>query len=399
MTSGALFSSNAAYLEADLSWLREALDAFEGDGALLLSDRDALRARRRDAMAAGVPIPLEMLAEAYGLGPAEELALLIAATEHLSHPLWRRLVALDPTPGPGIGQGLLSALLGGGGALLTQHPALSLDGVLVTGGLMDNDGARVRVPQHVALAILGVRSLDAALREHCELYEPTRSLVDVALSSSARELANELLRVFRARDGGVGLTRRSWVLAVGGPAGVGKSALADALVASLQRMTLRVRCGLLTSDIPRLLRLAFRNAQLLGAVLHLEHPEVMLEHHAEYEALLAALVADFNGLVVVEGDAGVLREQLCYRIDLTAPGPEERLVLWEAAVRHPVAADSGIDLDELAAVPMTGPAIRLAVDWALQLALSRRQGAFTQADLLESIRVQQQARSPRVSGD
>jgi SpoVK/Ycf46/Vps4 family AAA+-type ATPase len=304
------------------------------------------------------------IARAFGLTPPEADVLLLAAAPELD-PRFRRVVgflhdnlnrdrvtvglAVEVLATRGVSQRAARALFHAD-APLRQQQVLLLGGA----GLDALSGRELVCPERVVRALLGENVLDDALIGLAQLAAPGVALTEVKAPMVPRAL--ELLVESDAKTpAGLGDKARP-IIALKGPDGSGKQHTARAMATALGRPLLVVDATLLPKDageLLRLLRLAVREALLLGAMLYIDHAD----HHSDPEgpahphpALLTALrrypeVFFVAGLRRIDGLGPLERD--VFRILCELPTPSERARLWAAAIPAGVKVHADVDLAEI----------------------------------------------------
>jgi hypothetical protein len=196
----------------------------------------------------------------------------------------------------------------------------------------------VRVDERIADFLAGGDAIDARLRAVAELAprlaeSDARESRDLGTWMRERELAGEL----------------DAVLLLSGPYGAGHERVAGALCSEAGIPLLACDVGAaLESPLGwrGCLSLAFREARLQHGAILWRSCELLLREDAEgrhWDALVAA-AEGFEGLTLFASDvpwdpAGRLRDKPFVRIDLPAPGFEQRARLWERELERHIPAD------------------------------------------------------------
>jgi len=411
-----------AWMAWELAWLEERLEAWlraakepslaGGFYGLVAHQNEArgpalaLRAER------GAGLAMERLSLSHGLHWQQEQLLVACLAPHLSASVGRLLMqaqgnVLKPHPEADF----VCALIYPRADRLTRLSAerhvvgLQAAGLLQTMPSGRESGPRALLdqalvgPDFIAQSLLGRPGLDGRLRGVATLREPTRALFDLILSPDVRRPLEEFAAgLFNTR------TRQpvldgAWVVRICGPRQCGRSLCAEALAHTVRRPLLTVELGALASH-PHpevLLETAALNARHLGAVLHLDGPERLLQGRTTLESALVTCVERAGGLTVLEvsEDAalGRLDGSVQVTIELQAPRGDERRQLWESALPAEAELAGDVNLGAISGTfELTGGQIQQAMRWALQRVLARGGGAIEQADLESGARQQLRSR-------
>ena len=219
------------------------------------------------------------------------------------------------------------------------------------------------------------------------LEVPGIRLSDVVLAPAQRRQVDELLEAVRRRPElvgrlGIGGPRRdrTGVAALFcGPPGTGKTLCAEALAGELNRPLAVARATSLLSkwvgETERNLDALFRQARDRRAVVLIDEADSLLarrdapgaaRHDVSMVNALLELVERHPGLVVLATNAPdrldpALERRLDHRVAFEAPGRAERERLWVLMLGESGASDGSVDVEALAAVEVSGAAIRSAV--------------------------------------
>lgn len=416
------FTSNHEYLTWEMSRWREHLDALNALGgdpgpeaiadyqrfaSQSLASRAAAIEDRREAAASGTLIPLDALSHAYQLTPLEESLLLLGLAQHLSVPVWNRVLQAGGERWLEAG---FAAQLVSPDALLTDTAPLEPDAALLRSGLLtlahpplpgsvDRGllARAVQVPHYIASAVMGRPVLDERLSALCELRQPNMPLFDIILEPRAQRQVDTFVRAFYTRERGVApLGPRGWRLLLTGPRAVGKSMLAEAIATLIERPLFVIHAHLLAHHTRphALFETAARNAQMLGAVLLVVEPERLLEMHPALIGHVTQLIRELSGLVLLEvhrADAlGPSFEPLIdFAIELPRPDAPERTQLWERFLPHNLKIAPSLDLPAVGSTyELTGGQIEAAMAWACQRASMRNPPELHQDDVEDGAKTQ-----------
>ncbi len=408
------FESNAGYVNWELSRVIARLQLFlkakeegaaevfaEGAAQLVVSRRETMESRRR-AVGEGVPIHFEWYCERFGLSPLEEEAMWLCLTAHMSIGGWRLLMyAQGSVLKPWLETGFIAELLDLDDGLLTDTELFEPQSRLVMSGLTSIEagaegGIRaeplsniIRTPQHVAAFVGGRMMVDSVLAGFCEVTTPGRALFDVVLPPAVRSQVGEIARGFRSRTRTVDFRSRCWTVFISGPAGSGKSALAEGLASTVGRPIFNVSCDRIpdSPDAASLVALAIRNCSLIDAVLVVQRPERLAARSPQAIAELGQALTRFRGLAIVEcRETGALPDVfdplVRFSLVLESPDTKGREQLWESLLVAEVPVASDVNLRHLAAgYELNGRQIKAAVDWAMQRGVARGVEAVTMEDL------------------
>lgn len=421
-------TSNATYVRLELERLAALVDVFihhrdagepgfDALAARFAAERPALREARARAARRGVELPMELLSAEAQLSDVEEDLLWLTAAVHLSPHLAARLLqAQGDVLKSHLELGFALRLVGACDDLLL--PAWALHGELTAlrrgwlrleapsngTGLRPPLAARTLRATHFISALLaGSPGLDVELAGACRLVRPQLQIFDLILSEATQQKVERFIAGFpsRSRGGPRGPIRSC--LAVSGPQGIGKTALAEVLGATFERL-------LLCADLPALaaapqpheaLQLLFANAAVLGAVLVLDRPHLLLQHHPHLTGALTRAVQSYAGVLIIEVEdlqeiPPALEAALEQHIELDPLDASRRQELWEGMLPLHLNIQPDLPLTGLAQTHELSPArTRLAVRWASQLAAARPDATLTYSDLLEGAQSQLASRLGR----
>lgn len=248
-------------------------------------------------------------------------------------------------------------------------------------------GRTVRLDPRIAGFLLDDDAPDERLRLVSDVVEPESSLADLVVPA---ELGARLAAL--ATDPAPDL-----LVHLRGTAGVGRRSAAAALCAAWGADLLVVRGARLAGETAEAfattLRRLDREARLQGAVLYWDDVDGLLtdDREAQLELLLTTLAAYpgpacLSGWASWEPPAGIE----LVRLELSAPGDEDRRRLWSAAIDGAGIDAAASDVAELAArFRLTGGQIRGAVATARGLARARapRVSEVSSRDLHEACRL------------
>ncbi|MBN1946948.1 MAG: ATP-binding protein [Bradymonadales bacterium] len=422
---GALrFENNREYISWEFGRLRRQMEAYirlQNDhsfadeyydllGRLAVERQVAVQARR-EAVSRGVSIPFEQLSRRFHLTGEDEEILLFCLTPQHSHTVWNVLVAAQGNLlKPYLEVGFVAERVRPAADLVTDRPWYKPNSALVRNGLImieaPEDGSSagilchsVRVPYFVASIIMGRDSLENRLTDFCELTSPTTEPFEVVLPEQTRQTVDGFIKSFYRGQIPLELEQKPRTILINGPAQCGKTTLARSLAWAFRRPQLTVYLDRLPkqSDGAQMLQLAFHNARLLGAILHMNRPEQLLEIDPQLIGCLCNFVDQYQGLVVFESQQpeklGVLLKLVDLVIHLDYPEFEEREQLWESLIPPDVQLARSPGLKELASVyELTGGQIKRAIEWAKQLADARDDQQVYHDDLLAGAQSQLRSR-------
>ncbi len=401
-----------------------------------LDDPDALRAEAgelgaritsRVSTTQAMP-PLLALAERFSLDAHQRDALLIAAAPSIDSRFARYYAALHPTHAPEPTVDLCLSLWTD-----TVSERLSLRRVFREGGrlseshllLIDRDRAlhgdsflnlALRPSERALEWLLGETGLDAQLRSHTQLIDPTIGLDAAVLPEGLRASIDALIAhhaEYRDLLTSSGLSARithgrGIVMAFIGPPGTGKTFTAEAVAKELGKRLLVVDpAQVLSPKQPVEVNLAglFREAHLQNAVVFFDECESLLGHRlASGSSGLAptvlAAMERFDGVIILATNLPQLLDEavdrrLLLRAVFEIPSVSLRRRLWESHLPSGLLRAPDVSTDRLAAdFELTGGHIKNAVLVAVNRALGRteRPIALTHADLETAARSQIRAR-------
>lgn len=254
----------------------------------------------------------------------------------------------------------------------------------------------IELDQRVLHYILGNNSIDERLFSVVELMTPTLSLDDIPVDPVIKmDLLNLTGHHFSSARKG----NKRLVLNLHGPYGVGKRELALGLCAQLKCPLLYLDMELLLaegSDLPKQLRLAFREALLQQAAVYLDHADVLLSgDHKSVIKPLAKHIATYGWLTFLSGKAGWKAKgafigSTFQSLKLPVPNATLREAVWEKALETiTVPADEGWATQLARAFRLTPGQIQDAVEWAKnRRAMAGVDQRITMADLLMACREQ-----------
>ncbi len=216
-------------------------------------------------------------------------------------------------------------------------------------------GRELSAPERVVRAALGEPGIDDLLTGIARLDSAGVPLSQI--SNPPDNLANalDLLKKDQAdRPVTVGAPMRP-VIAIRGPAHAGKKHVARALMKELGRPMVIVDFSRLPKtnvDLPRILRIAARDALLLGAALYIDQADLFADPEAlaEPPRPLLDLLARFPDVVFL-GSTRRLHQldqhREVLRMTCDMPSPDQRKQLWTRFLPADVQLGKDVDLDEL----------------------------------------------------
>jgi SpoVK/Ycf46/Vps4 family AAA+-type ATPase len=400
-------TSNADYLRLEAARVLASLARLLGTTRpepLTLPGGDAVIEARRRAVAAGVAIPFEGLTRRFGLSWADEEVLWVCLAAQLSTRVGQALMAAQGQTAPsGVQVGFLSELAAVGGDLVSDMRWSFPGSPLMRNGLLVGEapapGASrswpdraVYAPGYLMMAVQGSRGVDARVAEACELVVPGHALFDVVLPAAAAKAVEGFMSGFRRGPRLVTGGLRPWTLLLSGPAGSGKSHLAEGLAHAMERQILRVDARRV-SDSAHADLVAF-HARFHETVLHVLVPD----HLPTGGELLERLIARHHGVTILEArETRQISPRLAGRIDfgiaLTPPDVHARTQIWEGRLPAELSVEADVDLASLAAqYELSGAQISTAATWAQQVAVAQGRDRVGQHDLALAARGQLGAR-------
>ncbi|MBN1944304.1 MAG: AAA family ATPase [Bradymonadales bacterium] len=400
------FPSNEAYLGWEMTRLMHRVQALIGVKSdpstlvqfhelvnLLQSTRPAAMEMRHAAYQAGVDIPFDAISRRFHLRPEDEEILMICMAPHLSNYVWGLLLHAQGTVlKPYLEVGFIADLFQPSTTLLTRRTWCEPDSPLIRHGLIVLDqpsqpgvppvsllAHSVQAPHYLAAAVTGRPVLDERVVPFCSLFQPTVELFDIILSLNNRQRVEEFVRGFYRRSTLLEVDQKCWTLMISGPAGSGKSRLAEGLARAFNRQLFTVYLNRLAriEESIILLNRAFQNAQFLNALLLLVQPEQLLATYPGLLGPLLNLISSYHGLTVleprdVEQLPPLFESVIHFAIDIERTDAEEREQLWESLLPPQASLGQGVRLVDVASTfELTGGQIQSAIAWAQQRAKAR----------------------------
>lgn len=248
-------------------------------------------------------------------------------------------------------------------------------------GATDLIARQVHVPAHVQRELLGDRAAPLSVA-FASIVEPRWSFHDIAINEEDR--AN-LLGVLTSAPLLASRTGHSGpqLILLTGTSGTGKTSLAHACAAAVQRKLLRVDTqGLLArgGDINAALRELLVETKLSGALLFFDECELLfatrLQGNRHLQPLLDNLDTIDDAVLLATGLEGMLdpsvHRRIALRLNLGVPSPSLREWIWHHKLSPQVSADDGLDIAFLAEkYEFNGAQIDAAARYALAQALAR----------------------------
>lgn len=412
---GLPFADNQSYLTWEMQRLQQRLNAYleakENPAAIeayhntlvaLESSRRSGILARREAVKAGVPIPFEGIVRRFGLSAHDEEVLMVCLAAHLSATNWHLLICAQGSVLKTYMEiGFVSELTRPSPDLLTAREWCEPGSPLLRGGLifvepppdvtapMSLLGHAVYTPHYVASAVTGVTGLDERLADFCDVVDPRVGLYDVVMAEDTQLQIDEFVRGFPRVGQALDLGHRPWTLLISGPRRSGKSMLAEGIAQAFRRPMVTLHLDRLErrAESAKLLRLARRNSQFLGAVLHIVQPEALLATDASALGTLIGLINGYPGLIILEPhDADQLPIEfeplIHFPIEVGRVDLQGRVELWESQLPQNLDLAEDVDLSALSSTfGLTGGQIASAIAWAQQRAETRGESCISQADL------------------
>jgi SpoVK/Ycf46/Vps4 family AAA+-type ATPase len=437
---------NYAFIDLALTWLETLLDmrtfqrhgmnqpegAESAEPSTILSQyvsrlqeiENQLTSMREDARQGDEPLPFDVLAQRYQLGPLEERILLLALGTRLDASLRKRIarfkdnILLDYCDV----DLCLGVLFDGRVDRLAAMEHFRVDAPLVRTQLIKPVPAKegsadalvgyeLHVPERVISYLLGHEALEAKLAPFCWLSRPDVLLDTVVLPDVTFREMLHLAEQFGERSitrktGGanaLGPLDEAVLVQLSGESGTGKSHLAAALATHLGVYMLEVDCGKLATDEARfksLLEEILWQARIVGAIVVFDQADAIL---GERNARLSTFFSEmdrWDGLAFLctndarKLDASVARA-VVYQFDFEAPEMLDRLRLWQVHLPNGLKVGKDVDLEDIAMqYELTGGQIKNAVLVATNMALSNAGNlkTITQEHLMRSAHTQMRAK-------
>jgi SpoVK/Ycf46/Vps4 family AAA+-type ATPase len=257
----------------------------------------------------------------------------------------------------------------------------------------------LKLDPRICAFLMGHHHPDARLAELTRWYEPSSTPNPLPMDA---EVAAGLWRLIEQHLGRETSQRSKLVLYFHGPHGIGKRELS-------LHIGRRLNCRLLTIDADTLLargaeaegllRLAFREALLQGALLLVERADLLLQDSAR--VVLSALqtaISDFGWLVLLAGrtpwiDEKALSGCFFHATQLSHPDVPVRMAMWKHCLADQLSAAADQSAQLAAKFRLTPGQIRAAVDLArAQSLLKPGPKEITTADLTKACREQSNQR-------
>ncbi len=247
----------------------------------------------------------------------------------------------------------------------------------------------LKVDPQLVNYVLGHDYVDPRLGGAVRRLQPTETLDEMLISDERRRLLRDALSdnpIFYFH-GNYGAGMRETTLAI-----CGSLRIALVVIDALALKTLATEA---TLPLERLMRLAFREARLLGGAVLIENWISLIDDRHTAPEWLMRLVIDCPSLITLSAAEswephGLDRDRAIMRLAFEVPEFDDRLVFWERYVGANGGRDASINLTELAnKFRLTGGQIRDAVLTARDLAAWRGSGVpLTMADLYAGSRAQ-----------
>ncbi len=396
------FRDVRAMLDGGRAPTPEALARVAELDAGIAADGEHLEARLAASRAAGAPVLLDRLRDAFELSPTELRCLLVliaVETNPRVRSLMRYLVNDASRVHPDIG--FLELAVYNTPALRDlMVRELAGDGALLRHRLIEQPGRRddpfllrpLRLSARVFEAAHGIDRLDPDVAAVAELVTDPTPMTDLELPAPLRDEVVALVEEAWVA-GRAGLRRPAVV--VTGPDGSGRRSLLAGAAAQLRLAVLRVRCAELPRDpgeVARLAQLLVREARLARALLVFEGIDALTGDAEQGRVdrigvLDAAALASYAGPVAATAARSdnhpVRLGRGVVLIEVVTPPEAVRARLWQRAL----GPGAGPDLADRAAAryPVTGGVILAAAEAALARARARG-GALAGDDLHVGIR-------------
>ncbi len=355
---------------------------------------------RTESRRRGLPIPFDVLSEAFGLDDLDEQILMLAIAPAIDASFKKRIARFKDN----ILMDFCDVDLCQSVLFDTRRQRLaSLDRFGHVGTLAKNrvvkltlpreassdslPGYELKVPGRVVNFVLGRGDLDPTLASYCRYSVPDVSMDTVVLPDATLREVLHLADQFAGRlrpaalelENRLGPVDRGAVLQFCGPPGTGKTHFARAIASYLGARLLEVDCGKLAGEDVRFrdtIEDLFWQARLLGAVLVLEQAEAILtERNPRLQAFFTQLET-WDGLAILTTtdpkkiDPAVER-WIVYQLEFEQPEMPDRERLWSIHLPRNVAIDPDIDVEQLASqYELSGSQIRNAAVVATNMAMS-----------------------------
>lgn len=378
---------------------------------------EGIEARERATIAAGVELPLVTLVERFGLSAKERDALLLVLAPALDPHFadeWSRVDHDVSSPTVGY---LLSVLARSLEESVQLRRIFAIDAPLIRNSLLLGAGGAasesdflmlsLEAPRRIVNELLGDASLDEELVSFSCVQRPLATLDQVVLPAETKELVTSIVTHHQGwleRRTAWGLDEtiaygRGLNLLFSGPPGTGKTMLANAIASALGKRLFVVDSEKLASDrsLESRLDAIFREVRLLDAVLFFDEADQIFtarRHGNRDIPMLLTRLERFEGIAILATNMpDVLDEALSRRliahIDLRAPTPSARELIWKRHLpaRLPLAPD--VDLERLAReFELTGGLIKNAVLASVLHSVTRGADQLSMGDLVHGARLQ-----------
>jgi hypothetical protein len=324
--------------------------------------RKALDRRAVMAVDGGIELRLEHLVRTFQLDTAERTALLCCAACELDGQVSRLFAYLQNDAGkkwPTLA--LLARLctqracdpvalrtLFGSSSLLVHHRLLDL---LMGAPERPFSTCEARPAAGIIDFLCGSNHLAPPLAPGAKLIRPSGAIDGLAYHRHHREILETLLRC-RSIEGRLPLCY------ISGPAGAGKSLIADAVAAAAGKKVLRVRPASLCGDrsgVEEAAQMLKREALLLACIIHLECADQTIGEGADAKTgLLDALLhglADCEVIMTGPMAPAELRPRLGVRLlsfELPYPALGERVEIWQRSLPPHLVNEVAADIPGLA---------------------------------------------------
>lgn len=400
-------SSNEEYLQLEVQRLGSLVEArlraaegadVAGDAARLRRERDELSGARVAAFERGVTLPLQGLIARFGLNALEVELLLVALAPLLDAallPAYRKLRGGLFLDGVDVNLALLLAA-DTWDEKLAARQALAPGAALIAHQILVRSQPRgsanalhheLVLPSRLLHHVLGHDALSETLAPFCSLGRAPVSLDRLILPERLKADLLDVLTPGAALPRALSAWGYDEVLPVGrgvlvllsGAPGTGKTELARALAAHLDRPLLRVESGKLAdsqASVDVLLADLALEVALCDALLFFDDCEALFGTRGGKLTALLELLDRHDGITLLatshpaELDPA-LERRIVFHADLPVPGPELREQIWETFLPPGVPLDETVDIPTLANLyDFAGGAIKNAVLVALNRALA-----------------------------
>jgi SpoVK/Ycf46/Vps4 family AAA+-type ATPase len=357
--------------------------------------------RARASLERGVSLPLLQLARLFGLSSFEVEAVVICLAPELRRKYDRLYAYLQDDitrkrPSVDLALELLcpsEADKWRAKSVFSDHAPLLRAGILHKVDDPQSPSGSSSLAQFLRLDariydyLLGHNILDGQLQGFAKILSPL-ALDEVFVAAAIKTGLLNLIRHHfseRADD------QRSLALYLGGPYGVGKKALAQALCQELGCPLLQLDMERLLdheAELERMLRLAFREGLLLQAAVYLKDADALWKDEGKASALIkkvADVMSEYGWLTFLSGAkpwplGGSLDGTAFHVVTLPAPDFALRTAAWQISL-HRLGADTSWAEELASRFRLTPRQIEEAAQSAVMLCRTRDEAEVSLADL------------------